>query len=718
MRSKNKEPRKFTIKMQKKLVVLFVLVLLAFVALTVRLFAINKEDGDSYKKQVLSQQEYDSKVLPFKRGDIEDRNGSKLAYSEKRYNLIVDAKLMNSEDGKYLEPTLAALKKYFGNSVDTEAIRKYVSENPDSKYKKFAKELPYDEVSPYVEYETEAAASKDLKSLRGVWFEDCYVREYPYKTLACDVIGFTQGENQGYYGLEEYYNSILNGTDGREYGYLNEDAVVEQTIKPAVDGMTIVSTIDTNIQSIVEKHINAFNEEHKNEAREGYGSKNTGCIIMNPNSGEIYAMASTPAFDLNNPRDLSSFYSQEELALMDDEEKLEALNQIWRNFCISDTYEPGSTTKPFTVAAAIECGAITGNESYNCTGMLHVGDHDIHCHQRLGDGMLTVQQGIMKSCNVVLMDIAFAMGKEQWLKYNRMFNFGLKTNIDLKGEVNAANLVFDEGMGQTDLAISSFGQGFNATMIQQAVGFCSLINGGYYYQPRMVSRILNSEGAVMEDIDARVLKQTISNQTSDKIREMCNTVVMSGKEGTGWTARPAGYTMGGKTGTAEKYPRNKKNYVVSFAGYVPADDPQVFIYVVIDEPNVPQQDNARFATLLVKDIMTEVLPYMNIFMTESLSEEEREELAEKERQFSIGSHMVSGNSVSGNSLSMNGVSENSVSGNEVNDEKEDGESVEETVSKNEIQYDPETGFPIDPNTGEVLDPETGYPIDGNTSFMN
>ena len=378
MRSKNKEPRKFTIKMQKKLVVLFVLVLLAFVALTVRLFAINKEDGDSYKKQVLSQQEYDSKVLPFKRGDIEDRNGSKLAYSEKRYNLIVDAKLMNSEDGKYLEPTLAALKKYFGNSVDTEAIRKYVSENPDSKYKKFAKELPYDEVSPYVEYETEAAASKDLKSLRGVWFEDCYVREYPYKTLACDVIGFTQGENQGYYGLEEYYNSILNGTDGREYGYLNEDAVVEQTIKPAVDGMTIVSTIDTNIQSIVEKHINAFNEEHKNEAREGYGSKNTGCIIMNPNSGEIYAMASTPAFDLNNPRDLSSFYSQEELALMDDEEKLEALNQIWRNFCISDTYEPGSTTKPFTVAAAIECGAITGNESYNCTGMLHVGDHDIH----------------------------------------------------------------------------------------------------------------------------------------------------------------------------------------------------------------------------------------------------------------------------------------------------------------------------------------------------
>ena len=719
MKNTRNEPRKFTIKMQKKLVVLFVLVLLAFVALTVRLFIINKEDGERYKKQVLSQQEYDSKVLPYKRGDIEDRNGSKLAYSEKRYNLIVDAKLMNDEEGKCLEPTLAALKKFFGSEVNTEEIRTYVTENPKSQYKKFAKELSYDTISPYIEYEMEASSSKELDDLRGVWFEDCYVREYPYKNLASDVIGFTQGENQGYFGLEEYYNDILNGMDGREYGYLNEDAMVEQTIKPAVDGMTIVSTIDTNIQSIVEKHINAFNEEHRNEAREGYGSNNTGCIIMNPKNGEILAMASTPSFDLNNPRDLSPFYTEEEQQEMDDEEKLEALNQIWRNFCISDTYEPGSTAKPFTIAAALECGAINGNESYNCNGMMHVGDHDIHCHNRLGDGMLTVQQGIMKSCNVVLMNVAFAMGKEQWLKYSGTFNFGLKTNIDLKGEVNAASLVFDESMGQTDLAISSFGQGYNVTMIQQAAAFCSLINGGYYYQPRMVSRILNSEGAVVEDLDARVLKQTISNQTSDKIREMCNTVVMSGTEGTGWTARPAGYTMGGKTGTAEKYPRNKKNYVVSFAGYVPADDPQVFIYVVIDQPNVEKQDNARYATVLVNDIMTEVLPYMNIFMTEPLTEEEQAELAEKELQFSAGSRGVSGNSVSENTVSENSVSENSVSANDAPSEAVSGnEAGEEGVSSNEIRYDPETGYPIDPNTGQVLDPETLQPIDGDSSLFN
>jgi stage V sporulation protein D (sporulation-specific penicillin-binding protein) len=430
-------------------------------------------------------------------------------------------------------------------------------------------------------------------------------------------------------------------------------------------------------------------------------------------------MASYPTFDLNNPRDLTPFYSSEEIAAMDEAEQMEALNQIWRNFCISDTYEPGSTAKPFTISAALENGDITGEETYNCTGMLHVGDHDIFCHNRLGDGLLNVQQGIMKSCNVVLMNVAFAMGTESWLKYNQFFNFGLKTNIDLSGEVNAASLVFDDAMNQTDLAVGSFGQGFNVTMIQMVSGFSALINGGYYYQPRMVNKILNADGASIEDIDARVLKQIISNTTSDRIREMCNSVVMSGEEGTGHTARPAGYTMGGKTGTAEKIPRDKKNYVVSFVGYVPADDPQVLIYVVIDQPNVAKQDNARYATLLVNDIMTEVLPYMNIFMTEELTEEEKAELAEKQLDFSLGSQ----GSISDNTLSGNAVSGNSVSKNSSNEAKEGQDGLETTTSENvvadrKITYDPETGYPIDPNTGQVLDPETLLPISGSTSFMN
>ncbi len=716
MKRERKKSKQFTIKMQKKLVVLFAVILLAFVALSARLILINKDKGDSYKKQVLSQQTYDSVVLPFRRGDIIDCKGSKLAYSEKVYHLIIDAKLMTQEDGKYLQPTLNALQSTLGSEADVSEIKKFVTENPNSAYKIFAKNLTYDTISPFKEYEAEAKADKDIPDVQGVWFEEAYTREYPYGSLASDVLGFTMGDNVGYFGLEEYYNDTLNGTSGRKYGYLTEDALVEETIKPAVDGQTIVTTIDTNIQSIVEKHLLEFNEEHRNEFREGNGSSNSGCIIMNPNNGEILAMASTPSFDLNNPRDLSGFYTEEQTSVMSEDEKMEALNQIWRNFCISDTYEPGSTMKPFTVAAAIDGGAITGNETYECTGMLHVGDHDIHCHNRLGDGLLTVQEGIMRSCNVVMMNIAFTMGKTNWLRYNRIFNFGLKTNVDLAGEVNASSLVFDESMGLTDLAIASFGQGFNVTMMQMASGYSALINGGYYYQPHLVSKTLNSEGATIHDTDTRVLKQVVSGTTSDKIREMCNTVVSGGELATGRTARPAGYTMGGKTGTAEKYPRNKKNYVVSFMGYVPADDPQVLIYVVIDEPNVEFQDNARYATLLTKDIMTEVLPYMNIFMTEPLSEEEIADLEQRKLTFSYGSKgSVSGGSVSGDGVSQNGVSDNAVSDNQVPEQK----SVsDDSVSENEIQYDPATGFPIDPNTGQVIDPKTMLPLEGDSSFMN
>lgn len=713
--SKNemRDSKKFTLRMQKKLVVLFVIVLLAFVALTIRLMYINKESGEKYKRQVLSQQKYDSKSLPFKRGDITDRKGSRLAYSEKVYNLVVDAKMMKSEEGIYLEPTLKALGECF--EVNVEEIRKYVEENPDSQYKIFAKQLKYDTISPFVELQNESKASKEKEDIQGVWFEETYVREYPYNTLACDVLGFTQGEDTGYFGLEEFYNSILNGTNGREYGYLNEDSSLERTIKSPVDGNTIVTTLDTNIQSIVEKHIVDFNEKYKNGAREGNGSTNLGVIIMDPNSGEILAMAGYPVFNLNNPSDLAGVVTPEVLAGMTEEQKAEARNQLWRNFCISDTFEPGSTMKPFTVAMALESGSITGNETYNCTGVLEYGEHKIHCHNRLGDGIISVQQAIMKSCNVALMHIGEAVGRETWLKYNRAFNFGLKTNVDLSGEARTDSVVFDESMGVTDLAVSTFGQGFNVTMIQMAAGFSSLINGGYYYQPHLVKKILNSEGSVVEEVKPRILKQTISNITSDKMIEMCNTVVMN-EEGTGRTARPAGYTMGGKTGTAEKKQRDKINYVVSFMGYAPMEDPQVLIYVVIDEPNVTYQDDAKFATILSRDIMTEVLPYMNIFMTEPLTDKEKEELKEQQAQFGVSSNYVSGNGVSGNSVSQNGTKDKTVSANSL--ENGENQSTSQNAVKQEIKYDEETGYPIDPNTGEILDPNTLKPIDGTGSYMD
>lgn len=730
-----KKPKKFTTLMQKKLAILFFLVLLAFGYLSVRLVLINRDSGDQYKKQVLSQQQYNSSTIPFKRGTIEDCNGTTLAYSEKVYNLYIDVKQMCLDNGIHVEPTLNALQKCFPQ-LDMNMVRDYVKNYPDSQYKILLKNLSYDQMNSFQKLDTQTVSADDgtlEPAIQGTAFEVSYIRKYPYNSLACDVLGFVQNNDEGQYGLEEYYNDTLNGTDGREYGYMNDDSALERTVKPAVDGKTIVTSIDTNIQSIVEKHIKEFNDQYADSCRQGPAADNIGCIIMNPNTGEIYAMASYPVFDLNDPGnmegiDLSAYsdllsgngisISQDAAVSGDEAASGNAAspsvsandilkNAVWKNFCISDTYEPGSTMKPFTVAAALDSGKITGNETYNCTGALEVGGHLIHCHNRLGDGLLTVQQGIAKSCNVVLMNVAFALGKTEWLRYNRNFNFGLKTNVDLAGEVNASANSFGEDMGQTDLAVASFGQGFNVTMIQMISGFSALINGGYYYQPHLVDKVLNSEGAVISDVKPRVVKQIVSNSTSDKIREFCNTVVMSPSDQcTGWSARPAGYTMGGKTGTAEKLPRSAKNYLVSFMGYVPADDPKVVCYVVIDHPNAEKQDNARLATVLCRDIMTEVLPYLNIFPTEQLTDAEKAELQSAEGDFATGSDAVSGNGVSGNS-----VSADTVSGDAMQPVK--NAASENAVSENKIKYDTKTGYPIDPNTGEVLDPVTLEPVDPN-----
>ena len=738
MKRKQHEDRtqKFSIKMQKKLAVLFIMILVAFIALNMRLMKINKEDGEKYKKQVLSQQEYDSITLPAKRGEIVDRKGTKIAVSEKVYNVIIDAKAMLGDEGKNLETSMQALMNTdIDFSYTEQEIRAFISENPASQYRVVAKKQTYEQVSSLMEIVNNPT---DYSNIKGIWLEDAYQRKYPYNTLACDVIGFVQGDNIGTYGLEEYYNDLLNGTNGREYGYLNDDENLERTIKPAQDGRMLVTTIDVNIQSIVEKHILAFNEEHKNEHREGNGSNNTGVIIMNPNNGEILAMASYPVYDLNNPRDLTGLaidYTQgqgegsegvsengvSENAVSDnavsgneatqnvspdEKAELEALAALWKNFCVTDTYEPGSTMKPFTIAAGLETDKLAGNEYFVCDGALEVGDHTIHCNNRLGHGELSLQEALDKSCNVALMRMGAIMGRSVFMKYNRIFNFGLKTNIDLTGEPLTTSLVFDESvMTPTDLAVGSFGQGFNVTMIQMITGFCSLINGGEYYEPHMVSEIQTSDGAKVEVIEPRMLKQTISAETSETIRNMCVSAVMNG---TGKSARPAGYVIGGKTGTAETLPRDKEDYVVSFIGFAPADDPQLAIYVVIDRPNVSYQPDAKYATGLARAILTEVLPYMKIFQTEELSEDEREELAATEQTFAVGSTGTQDDgTVSGNGVSENSISENAVS--------EDDNSTGYTPP--EIQYDPETGYPIDPRTGVLLNPETGAPLDSSVSNL-
>ncbi len=732
---------RFTVKMQKKLVILVTVVLLAFAALSVRLYLLVRDNGDSYKRQVLSQQEYSSTTIPFKRGNIVDCNGTVLATSRKVYNLVIDSKEILSKEG-CLEPTLAALSSCF--AVDAEELKQYITDHPSSQYYVALRRLTYEEISGFLEIQNNA---KDYPDVTGVWFEEEYRREYPYGTLACDVIGFTGNDNTGMYGLEQYYNSELCGTNGREYGYLNDDSDLERTTVPAQDGYTLVSTIDANIQSIVERKLREFNDAHQDEYRTGLGAYNTGCIIMDPNSGEILAMASYPNFDCNNPYDLSGLYTQEELDAMTQEEYTTAVNQLWQNFCISSTYEPGSTIKPFTVATGLETGALKGNETYFCAGYLHVGDYDIHCHNRFGHGEVSVQGAMENSCNVALMYMGAAIGKANMLKYESAFNFGLKTNIDLAGEARTDAVVYTQDtMHETELATASFGQGFNVTMIQLMTAYCSLINGGYYYEPHMVNKILNAEGATVRNIEPRLLKQTVSGAVSDTIVRYCNAVV---ETGTGRAARPAGYSMGGKTGTAEVAPRDGINYVVSFIGYVPANDPQVAIYVVVDRANQYKQDNSSLASGIVREILTEVLPYLGIPMTEELTDAEREELENLELDSILppesedgqegsqtgeggesGGQTGEGGEGSGGQTGEGGegsgqTGEGGEGGGQTGEDGEGsgdqtgegGEGTQPEQPQPTVTIDPETGYAIDPLTGEFLDPETGEPIEPGSPLV-
>ena len=700
-KAKMKLRQKFPIRMQKKLIVLFCLILLAFVGLSARLIWINSKKGEQYSKQILSQQKYDSVTLPYRRGDILDCNGTTLAVSEKVYSLVLDAKVMLTKDGKYLDSTLKALEECFPQ-LDMKEVKNYITNNPTSSYYVPLKKMSYSEISDFMEIQNDTQKDEDGNpgrgnDIKGVWFEESYKRGYPYGSLACDVIGFTTSDGIGMYGLEEYYNDLLSGTNGREFGYLNDDSSLERTTKPAQDGYTIVSTIDANIQSIVEEKLNNFWVEYKDNYKEGQAANNIGCIVMDVNSGEVLAMASAPTFDLNSPYDLSAYYDEDQITLMkEDDTYFETLNSIWRNFCITDTYEPGSTFKPFTVAMGLETGKIHDTDTFECGGNLEVGGHKIRCHNRYGDGTVTVKHAIASSCNVALMRMSFAIGKETFAEYQRNFNLGLKTNIDLAGEARTAELVHGaEKIDQTDLAVSSFGQGFNVTMIQMITGYSALINGGYYYEPHMVKQIRTTNGAVVKNIEPRVLKQVVSESTSAYLREYCEAVCDPNYTGnTGKSAGPAGYLIGGKTGTAQTLPRGNGEYVVSFIGFAPADDPQIAIYVVIDRPNMPDQTGGtRQAAIIAKYVLTEVLPYMGIFMTEELSEKELKELEEKKLEDTrkYGTPVVK----------------------EPSTDPADYGDMGTTPAWKSFEKDPETGYYIDPNTNELLDPETGNPVGTN-----
>ena len=712
-----------------KIIIMGIFMIMFFAFLIFRTWTIMRDNGERYKKQVLNQQKYDSRAIPYQRGAILDRNGTLLAYSERVYNVILDSK-MAWNDADSIETTLNAISTAMG--LDKETIRKYLDENRESQYHilgtvDYEQRMEYENyVANYNETVTEDNKNRETKlptiNKKVIWFEDKFRRTYPGGSLACDVIGFTTADGRGQYGLEEYYNDVLTGRNGREYGYLTAENALERTVVPAENGYTLVTTIDSYIQSVCEEKLKEYDIAHTGEFRENeMGADNTGVIVMDIHSGEILAMASYPYYDLNNPKDLSMYSDMqvEQLARLggweDDlvegetpeeikkkeEQRLEKASQmLWKNFCISQSYEPGSVCKTFTVAAALDAGVIHDGDSFDCRGYLTFGEGSkattIRCHQRYGDGVISLKQAVEKSCNVALMLIGQKLGKDEFLKYQKNFNFGLRTNIDLAGEMRTASLVFNQkNMGITELMTSTFGQGFNVTMIQNISAYASLVNGGYYYQPHMVKQIKDSSGAVVDNVEPTVVRQVVSESVSRLMIDYCIGVV---DEGTGTRARPAGYRIGGKTGTAERSGQGKRDYTVSFMGFAPADDPQIAIYVVIDRPNTATQENGtRNACILCKDILTEILPYLHIFMTEPLTAAERKELEEKGLKDTLNQNSASANSVSQNEASAPVPME-----------------PEEEVT--ELRGDKE-GYAIDPINREPLDPETGVPLNADSSIF-
>lgn len=627
-----KKIAKFNKKMQKKLVVLFVIIALLLLGLIVRLMYIEHTSGKKYEKKVLSQQKYDSTVIPYQRGNITDCKGTILATSVDVYNVILDCKVLNS-DSADIDLTINALVTCFPQLNETD-LRNLITDKPKSQYNVLAKKLSYEEIQVFEDMQAAEKEASDKKSsdaekkgeINGVWFEKEYQREYPYGSLASAVVGFTTSGNLGMNGVENSYNSVLNGTNGREYGYLNSDSNFEKTVIDAQNGNDVTLTIDANIQKIVEDKIAAFEEEYRDAAREGAGSKHVGVIVMNPQNAEVLAMANYPNYDSSNPRDLSAYYTQEEIDAMDDDAELDALNQLWSNFCITYTYEPGSTVKPFTVACGLDTGTLDPNRTFICDGYETISGHDIHCVNTNGHGLETVEDALKNSCNDALMQMSYDIGPENFSKYQQIFSFGTKTNIDLPGEARTDSLIYTEDQLSTiNLATNSFGQNFNVTMIQVASAFCSIINGGNYYQPHVVKKITDENGNVIQEDNGTLLKKTVSSSTSELLKQYLYATV---SDGTGKYAKVPGYSMGGKTGTAQKLPRGQGNYLVSFIGFAPVDNPQLLVYVVVDEPNAEEEFHSTFAQEIAKGIFEETLPYLNIYPDEDIVVTEETDPAE------------------------------------------------------------------------------------------
>lgn len=579
---------------RKKSLIIFLAVLLVMAFLTGRLVYLMVFCSEYYgtKAEDLHERERDIKAA---RGKIVDAKGVVLATNKTVCTISV---IHNQIEDP--QAVIDALTKELG--LPEERVRARVE-----------KVSSIERVKSNVDKETGERIR--AYGLSGVKVDEDYKRYYPYNDLASKVLGFTGGDNQGIIGLEVKYDEYLEGTNGKILTLTDARGVEienagESRLDP-VDGDDLHISLDYNIQT--------YAEQAAKKALERKQADSVSVIVMNPKNGELMAMVNVPEFNLNDPFTLNF----EPQVPVSEEEKQNLLNGMWRNQCINDTYEPGSTFKVITTTAALEEGVVSLNDQFHCPGFYVVEDRRIHCHKRTGHGAEDFVHGIMNSCNPVFIDVGLRVGPERFYDYFHSLGLLKKTGIDLPGE--AATIMHSkEKIGQVELATMSFGQSFQITPIQLLTTISSIINGGNRITPHFGVSVKDSDGNEVHTFQYDEAKGIVSKETSDTVRYLLEQVV---SEGGGKNAKIAGYSVGGKTATSQTLPRSANRYISSFLGFAPADDPQVIALVIINNPQGVYY-GGTIAAPVAKEIFENIFPYLGIAYDEKAAAEAETELAQ------------------------------------------------------------------------------------------
>ena len=564
---------------KKKILVVFICAALILCALIGRLVWLMIFDAEYYQElaQDLHEREREIKAA---RGEIVDRTGVVLATNRTVCTIsVIHSQIEEPE--RVIEVLCSELE------MEESDVRKKVE-----------KVSSMEKIKTNVDKET-GDRIRDY-DLAGVKVDEDYKRYYPYGDLASRVLGFTGGDNQGIIGLEVKYEDYLKGTNGTiltvtDARGIELDGVAEDRIEP-VAGQTLQVSLDYNMQAYCQQAAENVMEEKQAEA--------VSILLMNPQNGEIYAMVNVPEFDLNNPYELNTGMDEDSLT---DEELQDQLNQMWRNRCINDTYEPGSTFKIITSSACLEEGVVSLDDTFVCPGYRIVEDRKIRCHKVGGHGQETFVEGIQNSCNPVFIDIGLRLGADRFYDYFSKFGLLKLTYVDLPGEAGTI-MHKRENIGTVELATMTFGQSFQVTPIQMAVTVSSIINGGTRVTPHVGAAVLDTDGGTVETFEYETEKGIVSKETSETMQMLLESVV---SEGSGKNAYIEGYSIGGKTATSQTLPRSANKYISSFIGFAPADDPQILGIVIIHDPKGVYYGGTIAAPVL-RDIYDNILPYLGI----------------------------------------------------------------------------------------------------------